>query len=783
MMEDKDNAKTIPGDMLDIICIAVKKYNHRFGAKTSIILNLKAYDHLSDLMADMIALSALKHEDTSLLEEVLRDIGKMEFNINENDVAGAKSTVPKSFARFLLRLSERLPKEVMKQMVTLQKHFDAQSYTIRMGMVELVGNLIQALFEDDDREAADKHIDAFCDILMERYRDTNAFVRGKVLQMVLMIACLEPRREKGEAPRFAIPLQKRSVFVDLTIGRLHDKTSNVRRNAIKTLAVLVNNHPYATPQTQRSLNLKKLKGARAEIEVFLKSQQHLLMQKLKEAGVEVFPDDGQAGGDVRMEDINLDHMDIVLEATASNLQLDVNQQDVQVRMIPALQLALKWIDDALQLSAQIEQAMPTLCELLVSKTKSEVIEAMEFLVVCYRFEMDCTRDGLRKMVHLIWNKDVNSEEGRSVKDTLIECFYKVYLEPEAGNEKEAIGHMVRSLIGLTKQATLADLTSLESLLGTMMQRGRIPDLVIRQLWAMVANIKSDVPKLNRRGSLLILSMLAKCNQDVVADHIEVLLRVGLGKQGREDLVLARTACTALQQLGEKKKAKGSLASASQRWPMTNPVFPSLVELVEAPTMSDTWFPFAEQAVNAIYLLAEHPDQICSATVKRFAARVFGLQVPEEAGVEEVSKGLASSLRLTSPEPLLSPTQQSVSDVHMTDSLDVARFLFLVGHCAIKQIVHLENIESEFKRRQAVEESKRKNPTTQTKGKNKPADEIENVVGTADDEFGDQIALIRERELLYGNKSLLALFGPIVAYMCSNNRAFDVRVSKGRANFL
>lgn len=96
---------------------------------------------------------------------------------------------------------------------------------------------------------------------------------------------------------------------------------------------------------------------------------------------------------------------------------------------------------------------------------------------------------------------------------------------------------------------------------------------------------------------------------------------------------------------------------------------------------------------------------------------------------------------------------------------LSQWCFLVGHVAIKQIVHLEAIESEWKRKKySDEQAKTKS------GDKKVMDDLENVVGTAEDEFTDAIHHVRERELLYGD-SLLCVFAPMIAFICSNNRQF------------
>jgi condensin complex subunit 1 len=56
------------------------------------------------------------------------------------------------------------------------------------------------------------------------------------------------------------------------------------------------------------------------------------------------------------------------------------------------------------------------------------------------------------------------------------------------------------------------------------------------------------------------------------------------------------------------------------------------------------------------------------------------------------------------------------------------------------------------------------------------DELEQVTGTAEDDVAEAIARIRERELLYGRNSLLTIFGPMAAYVCANNKTFNVSES-------
>lgn len=103
-----------------------------------------------------------------------------------------------------------------------------------------------------------------------------------------------------------------------------------------------------------------------------------------------------------------------------------------------------------------------------------------------------------------------------------------------------------------------------------------------------------------------------------------------------------------------------------------------------------------------------------------------------------------------------------------NAVNLSQLLFIVGHVAIKQIVHLELCELDFKRRK--QEKEKQTPAKTDKDK-EDADELDLIGGTTEDDFTEAMAHIRERELLYGPESLLAIFGPLVSEICANNTSY------------
>lgn len=60
------------------------------------------------------------------------------------------------------------------------------------------------------------------------------------------------------------------------------------------------------------------------------------------------------------------------------------------------------------------------------------------------------------------------------------------------------------------------------------------------------------------------------------------------------------------------------------------------------------------------------------------------------------------------------------------------------------------------------------------GKDAKGDDLDQVSGNAEDDIGDNMAFIREHELLYGEDSLLALYGPLISDICANPSKYEVR---------
>ncbi|KAF2652284.1 condensin complex component cnd1 [Lophiostoma macrostomum CBS 122681] len=784
-----------------VLCTAVKHHGHAFDAQTAIDQNLSYFEHLSEPMAEFLQILAERYDYPQLTEEVLKDISNKEFS--SNDLKG-----PKSVSTFLTKISELLPEVVNKQIALLAKLLETDSYTLRCAIIEICGNLITMLSKKPEINSShEAQIDVFFQELEQRFQDVNPYCRSRVLQVYVKLCDLGdkfPEKQRCNAARKA----KRS---------LKDKSSNVRRNAIKLLRQLVLTHPYQwKAENQREeATVDNFLSAKTWGERLKATQEKINMlkppQELQEhaEGDEPTADDTLMQDATQAEDAPQDepkHPNEMSEEERAALTKKLIEEAATTRELEKLQADQNAAKKALDFCEVIDKAADTITQLLSSKNKAEVIEAMDFFSWIDAYKVQNARTGIRKMLRLVWAKG-NSDEGKGVQSHLIDCYRGLYFNAPPGySANDTANYIAKNMISLTFGTTPAEQTSLEQLLSIMMKQGLVKELVTQKLWYIYGYQKRDTSKNQRQGAIMVLGMLALADPEIIVREMEKCLRIGLGELGRRDLQLARYTCIALRRISPPPGKQSASENPPQvvKLPNDHAVLARLAAIVEIVSDSKEWFGVAEQAIGAIYVLAKHPDVLCSEILRRKTKHVFAPHARPVQPTEDSMMSDGGNTPLGSEDVQMEegPPSDSQSEVQpqaqqpakqQNAALALSQLLFIVGHVAIKQIVHLELCELEFKRRKAEDEKKKKgdpresvapeNPSSTKRGRKKGAtkektpapedgDDLDLVGGTTEDDFTDAIQQIRERELLYGPQSLLANFGPLVTEICHNNTSYN-----------
>lgn len=711
-------------------------------------------------MAEFLHILAEQYDYPQLVDEILRELSNKEFN--SNDTRG-----PKSVSSFIVKLSELAPRLVIKQMTMLAKQLDSESYALRCSLIEVCGNLLAYLSKQEER--GDNHksqLNAFFDVLEERFLDVNPYCRCRTIQVYVKLCDLEQKFPK-----------RRQKAAELAARSLEDKSSNVRRNAIKLLGSLIKTHPFSIMHGSQ-LSLKEWNARLAAVDAELNA----LKPAEETPGLADKTVDTALLDDATAIEPDSPQKQVPMTDEQKIAAVKKAQEDAATsEAMSKLTLTRRYYVEALKFIEVLHGATTTVCQLLGSKNKSEVIEAMDYFEIGDAYNIEQNKLGIRRMLRLIWTKG-NSDEGKGVQNHLIECYKRLFFEaPDSYNGNDAANYIARNMISLTFGATPAELTSLEQLLSTMMKSNHISELVVQKLWQVYGVQKREISKSQRRGAIIVLGMLATAKPEIVVGEMETMLRIGLGSLGRSDLQLAKYTCIALRRINPTGRQAKETKVQSSKLSNDHAVLGKLAAIIEVESDNKEWYGVAEQAISAIYTLSRHPDSLCSEILRRKTRLVFQqrtVKTPEPDEME-LDKSQPSSPTADSPEEAeeqAEPMEAAApEEKKLKGSVALSQLLFIVGHVAIKQIVHLELCELDFKRRKAdAEKSKPVAEAPADKAAKEAADDLDMIGGTTEDDFTEAMSHIRERELLYGDKSLLANFGPLVSEICSNNTTYKDR---------
>ena len=80
-------------------------------------------------------------------------------------------------------------------------------------------------------------------------------------------------------------------------------------------------------------------------------------------------------------------------------------------------------------------------------------------------------------------------------------------------------------------------------------------LQVSALWDYFCFNINGVRPVQSRGALSILCMAAKSSPSILGTHLQDIIDIGFGRWAKEEPLLARTACLALQRLSDEDKGK------------------------------------------------------------------------------------------------------------------------------------------------------------------------------------------------------------------------------------
>ncbi|CAL7943553.1 unnamed protein product [Xylocopa violacea] len=805
--------------IFEILGTLVKRYNHGISCVVRIIQLVK----LHDALAAHIAIGVIRMVNECGCSGLIREIMK---EIDQSEPSEADS---RNISAFLETIASTEPNLIITILDDIMDYLASEHYTMRNCTISIIREVVQKVLTGDDltQEQKDQR-DTCLNNLEEHILDNNAYVRSKVLQVWQSLCC------EG-----AIPLARQGKLLAATALRLEDKSANVRKQALQLIRALLQGNPFAAKLNkveisklleEEEVKLRRLqtgnvnKSARGDKErlelwnTLLPEIRKALKEVINDGKKKDTPKDDEDNNDKNINpDTAFEHVrqlmlkEKILEAVTylwkickklkqssdvenlspeakeeclflfllkifmeSENNLNIAEENTDKRHsidknnekeeIIATKRVINYLKNCLEFTTELEIAMPMAENLLFSTTASDAVEACTLLGTAYQFGVAGAATAMRDALFQVFHRD------QSVRNNVAIVYKDVYLTKDKSqkSERQKALTCVKALIELLKSLQPGQSQALTQLILTWYNNNEINSEVLQVLWENFSMKSSDTDILNGRSALMLITMIAQAQSGIITGNLEVLIKVGLGPRAKIDLLLARDTCRALLAIKHKND---DMEKPPVRYPNDHEMFEKILALlIENFTNSeeDGYISFATDAINAIYHLANQPDHL----MKQLLLEVF-------------SRGQFNGH----------------STEHTVSFFILSKLLYLIGHIAIKEMVHLDtSVYKELKRRDTIRKLKKeKNSNNNAKNtevlntsksvyklvtsvsarqmlRNKETSIIEDngeeaVEGAAEDADAEFINDILENHVVTGD-GLLVKFVPLVLDVCQYNDKYN-----------
>ncbi|AWU76090.1 uncharacterized protein C5L36_0C00340 [Pichia kudriavzevii] len=702
-----------------LFCLIAKNHQQNNQVCHRLTLALPFSEHLSDTIAEILSVSYSAYENQNLVQDVLTSLAEIQ-NVGPN--------LAKNIGSILVKLSELLGQECVTFLDYFQ-NFVTATPTVRAATMMCFGNSVNSLSTSQELVTENiEVIESLISTLEEHLLDNFQIVRQRCFQALELIHSNRQSKLNFKEYRYTWALR--------ALNHLEDKSSFVRKAALNLLKCIIVNHPYTVDQGKLSWKFHWEHYAEATKEI-KNIDNGIIYNAIRANELE----NNQLNELIKENEDDTQYKDVFKTVLGAIPPADHNPLDNLPSEVVELILRRKFLRDACIFIKILDKSFEFVADnFLNSKTKSDVIAAIEYFTIGDAYGIETAKIGVKRMLHLIWTTGSN-EDGNRVVEKLIDAYVTMFLTPFSGEtERNKTIYVASSLIKLTFNCNMADLISLEKMISELVKGKRekekydyngavehyITPQVVSALWSSFVNYKHFK---ERRGAIIILSMLAASDYRIVHDKIDVLLKYGLDTKNLNYEVATYT-CIALRRSLPRKIEDDFV------YPNFAKAISKCKEILLTNTIDGEWYNLAEETLTTLYDIDIDADQTSSLILKQKAVDVFG----------------------------------SATDQTIDKSVALSQFLFLLGHVGLKTIIYLEKCEADFKRKKQDHENK----------KNEQDIELEMIGGTNEDEFSDAIQNIKDKELLYGPNSILAKFVPLVVEIIQKPKVYSHTMLKRQA---
>uniref|UniRef100_A0A7S3ENE7 Condensin complex subunit 1 n=1 Tax=Rhodosorus marinus TaxID=101924 RepID=A0A7S3ENE7_9RHOD len=381
-----------------------------------------------------------------------------------------------------------------------------------------------------------------------------------------------------------------------------------------------------------------------------------------------------------------------------------------------------------------ELAVQRANNLLKSDSVTDVVESINMLSCSRKFQVHGADSAVRSILTLILARD------KAVSDAACRCMEENLCQdqnPEASTKDQSTS-MLKSLVLLMRNATVGERVCIESCIKRLYASDGHAGSLIKSstfrkiLWDVISGRAGGALSEIRKVACIVLGAVTSASgpEDdplTVVSSKRIVILTSVAVQ-HEDPALAREACSLICRI-VPRTSPGAEEAALE---IVDKVLISSAHDASVP--NDVWLPLAEQALNATYALSTQPEKLAAGVIHRVGSRT--LQNPAEWAV--------------------------------------TRFVFMIGHAAVRQLVFNEERARELSMSSGTE-------TPSRSDRDKKGDEgIEDVVGISLGAEADAAVERGEQELV-GEGSVLGKFAPLVAKVATDRNASHVQRAAAAAS--
>jgi len=754
----------------------------------------------------------------------------------------SQGSFQRALGSFLTAVAERLPNVVLANISVLLPLLDVDCYPLRSAIVESMGHLLQAEgkklpagakcggssdksggaekqgadeAEELEGQAADKGAIAYfhmasstrrdlLDTLTARTMDKAVWVRVRALQTLQSLA--------ANVSAAAIPREQWARVLQIASQRMYDCASSVRRASMQLVRTLIEFHPYG-PALQGSGD-ERAKAEQLLREVHERLKQ-LQAEEVKEAEAEAAGMGSGTEADLAhaaaQDDEGEELVDPNQDAlggspkrrrfakktlTAQTVQNEVDQfladeaevgcpSEERTRKREALQRMQECYSQRVQFVELIDAAEARIRDLLVSRTTSDVTEAISVVVELRLRGLPAAAQAFNQVLGLVWSRNA------PIKDAAVEAFNRMHLE---GRDTCAAMQMLLEMYrnGCTEGGwTYTHLASVQELIQQAAEKGLVDH--VEAVPELIKALKGSTCSMALRA-LTALSAASWAELIKSLPCIAELFSPGgasVGTDAPARLERARLLAQLLQRMHSCSKGTLEDEAWTHLWALCQYVTRVVVEHYALNNLPPQWFGAAQSVMDLAFDLATSatdksdplqrcPDKLWDQLLGRMLSGILPVTSESHSPVLDNPPLMDDEIHAevgAAPEaPLLEvPEQLTVEQVASTQ---VGCVVFVAGHLAMRMLVYLENLQGSLKKKRMSDEDARiaeqreKNKKKSKKAKGaKQEDEEEDDNGTEaagmgmaglEEREAEAFAELAEQALLFGGqKSLLNRITPLI----------------------